>query len=108
MERLTEQEIKDVQMFLATLFGNQALKWNINLKVLEMFGELLQSSESCRRYMNMVPRPFFAGSIIKWANKQARQAVIRHIKNGGKHYLICLKATAVSRKHAFYLASMGL
>ncbi len=92
MEPITEQEKNDFREFLSTIYGPQTKNWNINLKVLELFGELLQSSESCSRYMDMVPRSFVAGSVIKWASKQARDAIIRHLKNGGKHYLICLRA----------------
>ena len=44
MEQLTQQEKKDFQEILSTLFGDQALKWDINLKVLELFGELLENS----------------------------------------------------------------
>lgn len=108
MEQLTQQEKKDFQEILSTLFGDQALKWDINLKVLELFGELLENSKSCGRYMDIVPRPFYVGSVINWAAKQARQAVIRHFKNEGKHYAACLKATAYKWKMQFILASRGL
>lgn len=108
MEPITEQEKQDFSEFLSTIYGPQANSWNINLKVLELFGELLQSSESCSRYMDMVPRPFVAGNVIKWASKQARGAIIRHLKNGGKHYLVCLRAAGARMKPQFYLASQGL
>jgi len=108
MEPITTQEIKDIQGFLAVIYGDQALKWNINLKVLELFGELLKASDSCSRYMDMVPRPFYVGNAIKWVSKQARQAVIRHLKNGGKHYLLCLRGVGVKYKTAIYMASLGV
>lgn len=107
MELLTEQEIKDFREFLSTIYGPQANSWNINLKVLELFGDLVQSSESCSRYMDMVPRPFVAGSVIKWTSRQARGAIMRHLKNGGKHYLLCLRAAGARMKSQFYLASQG-
>ena len=88
MELLTEQEIEDFREFLSTIYGPQANRWNIDLNVLELFGDLVQSSESCSRYMDMVPRPFVAGNVIKWTSRQARGAIIRHLKNGGKHYLL--------------------
>lgn len=108
MEPLTEQEKNEFREFLSIIYGNQARSWNINLKVLKLFGELIQSSESCSRYMDMVPRPFIVGNVIKWASKQARDAVIRHLKNGGKHYLVCLRAAGLGLKTDFLMASQGL
>lgn len=92
---------------MSVIYGDQAFKWDINLKFLELFGELLQSSDVCSRYMDRVPRPFYFGNAIKWISKQARQAVIRHLNNGGKHYLICLRAVGLSRKTDFIMASRG-
>lgn len=108
MDAITEQEKKDIQGFLATIYGNQALKWNVNIRVLELFGELLKASDSCSRYMDMIPRSYYAGNAIKWVSKQARQAVIRHLKNSGEHYLLCLRGVGVKHKSAIYMASLGL
>jgi len=55
----------------------------------------------------MVPRPFYIGNVIKMGQKQARQAVIRHLKNGGKNYLLCLRGVGVKYKTAIYMASLG-
>jgi len=107
MDTLTDLEKKDIQGFLAIVYGDQALKWDINLNVLNLFGELLNSTESCSRYMDLVPRPFFVGNVIKWASKQARQAVIRHLKNAEKHYLICARGAGIRYKTAIYMASLG-
>lgn len=108
MDPITEQEKNEFREFLSVIYGNQAKSWNINLKVLELFGQLIQSSELCSRYMDMVPRPFVVGNVIKWASKQVRDAIIRHLKNGDKHYLICLRAAGLSRKTEFIMASQGL
>lgn len=105
MDPITEQEKRDFREFLSTIFGPQVNSWNINLKVLELFGELMRSSESCSRLMDMVPRPFGGGNVIKWASKQVREAVIRQLKNGGKQYLICLRATGSRMKPQFLMAS---
>jgi len=107
MEPISDQERKDIQGFLAVIYGDQALEWNINLKVLKLFGELLKASDSCSRYMAMIPRPFYIGNAIKWVSKQARQAVIRHLKNGGEHYLICLRGVGLKYKTVIYMASLG-
>ncbi len=108
MDLITEQEKDEFREFLSVIYGEQAKSWNINLKVLVLFGELIQSSDVCSHYMDMVPRLFVVGSIIKWASKQARNAIIRHLKNGGKHYLICLRTVGLSRKTDFVMASRGL
>lgn len=108
MEPISEQEKNDFREFLSTIYGPQVNDWNINMKVLELFGKLLQSSESCSRYIDMVPRPFVVGNVIKWASRQARGTIIRHLKNGGKHYLICLRVVGMRMKSKFILASQGL
>jgi len=107
MDLITEPEKEEFQNFISAIYGPQAMSWEINLKVSEIFGELIQSSDTCSRYMDTVPRPFIAGSAIKWGSKQARNAVIRHLKNGGKHYLICLRATGLSRRTDIEMASKG-
>ncbi len=76
MDFITEQEKSEFKKLLSTIYGAQVNSWNINMKVLKLFGELMQSSESCSRYIDFVPRPFVAGSVIKWANKQARGAEV--------------------------------
>jgi hypothetical protein len=106
MDPITKQEQNEFREFLIVIYGEQAKSWNINLTVLELFGQLLQTSDSCSRYMDKVPRPFVAGSIIKWVSKQARDAIIRHLKNGGEQYLVCLRASGLSLKTDFYMASL--
>jgi len=108
MEPITEQEKNEFREFLSVIYSDQTKSWNINLKVLELFGQLIQSSQSCSRYMDMAPRPFIVGNVIKWTSKQARNAIIRHLKNGGKHYLICLRAAGLSLKTDFIMASQGI
>ena len=108
MEAITKEEQQEFQEILSQIYGNQALGWNINVKVLELLEELLRKNDSCSRYMDLVPRPFYFGNVIKWASKQARQAVARHLKNGGKHYLICSKGAAIGMRSRFQMASMGL
>lgn len=108
MDTITEQEKNKFREFLSVIYSHQTKSWNINISVLELFGQLIQSSESCSRYMDMVPRPFVVGNVIQWASKQARNAIIRHLKNGGKHYLICLRVAGLRLKPKFILASQGL
>ncbi len=86
MEPLTAEEKKEFQEILSHMYGKQAYTWNINIKVLKLLEELLRKSEACSRYMDMVPRPFYVGNALRWTSRQARHAVVRHLKNGGKHY----------------------
>ncbi len=108
MEELTAEEKKEFQEILSHIYGDQAYTWNINIKVLELLEELLRKNEACSRYMDMIPRPFYIGNVLRWASKQARQAVVRHLKNGGKHYLLCTRGAAIGMRSKFQLASMGL
>ena len=108
MEALSSEEKKEFQDILSVFYGNQAYQWNINIKVLELLEELLRKNDDCNRYMDKVPRPFYFGNALKWASKQAREAIIRHIKGRNKSYYVCLKASAVGMRTKFHLASMGI
>ncbi|KEQ18701.1 hypothetical protein [Endozoicomonas numazuensis] len=108
METLTNEEKKEFQDILSVFYGNQAYSWNINLKVLKLLEQLLRKNEDCNKYMDKVPRPFYFGNALNWASKQARNAVIRHIKGRNKSYYICLKGSAIGMRTKFQLASMGI
>lgn len=108
MEPLTPDEKKEFQEILSYFYGDQAYNWNINMNVLKLLEELLRKSDSCSKYMDMVPRPFYFGNALKWASKQARKAILRHLKNKDKSYYLCLKGAAIGMRSKFQAASMGL
>ncbi|MCF6211591.1 MAG: hypothetical protein L3J88_08755 [Gammaproteobacteria bacterium] len=108
MEPLTTEEKKEFQEILSYFYGDQAYNWNINMNVLELLEELLRKNDSCSKYMDMVPRPFYFGNTLKWGSKQARNAILRHLKNRDKSYYVCLKAAAIGMRTKFQTASMGL
>lgn len=55
--------------------------------------------------MDLVPRPSGGGSAVKWGQKQVREFIIKRMKdNGGKHYVVCMKASAAAMKNDFYMA----
>ncbi len=68
MESLTPEEEKEFQEILSYFYGDQAYNWRINVKVLKLLEELLRKNESCSKYMDMVPRPFYLGNALKWAS----------------------------------------
>ncbi len=107
MDAISLDEKQEFREILQVIFGPQVRNWDINIRVLELFGTLIQTSDSCSRYMDLVPRPFVVGSVIKWVSKQAREYIVRHIKNSGKHYLVCLRVAGLSMKNDFYMASQG-
>lgn len=104
---LSESETQEFQKILSYLYGDVALSWNINLRVLELLERLLRKSDFCSRSLDLVPRPFVVGGVIKWASKQARDVVLRHLRNQDKHYYACLKGAALSMRTRFELAAMG-
>lgn len=107
MDVISQSEQNEFREMLSKIFGNQAKGWNINLRVLELLEELISKSESCSRYMDSVPRPYYFGDSIKWASKQVRAAIVRHLRNGGDHYLLCLRGAGLGMKTEFVLASGG-
>lgn len=108
MEPLSPEEKKEFQEFLSYFYGEQAYTWNINMKVLKLLEELLRKNDFCSKYMDMVPRPFYFGNALKWASKQARNAILRHLKNRDKSYYACLKGAAIGMRTKIQAASMGL
>jgi hypothetical protein len=108
MESITHEEQLEFQEFFSYLFGDQARRWNINMPMLKLLEELLSKNKSCSKYMDMVPRPFYIGNAIRWTSRQARQAVIRHLKRKHKSYFLCLKSSAFGMRTKFQAASMGI
>lgn len=108
MDKIDKQEEIQFQELMEPIFGKQVYSWTVNIKVLELFEELIATSSSCSKYMDMVPRPFYFGNSIKWISKQARNAVIRNLKQGDKNYLICLRVSGLKMKHQFVMASRGI
>ncbi|WDD99835.1 hypothetical protein [Thalassomonas actiniarum] len=108
MEPISQEEKRDYQEILSQIFGSLAKKWNINIRVLKLLEELLQHSKSCSQYMDKIPRPYYFGNTIKWASKQARQAVARHLKRGDEHYLLCLRGAGLKMRTKFQMAAMGI
>lgn len=107
METITEDEKTKFRELLVKIFGAQASRWNINKKVLELIGELIESSDYCSRYMDQVPRPFVAGNVQGWASRQFRHAILRKVANADKYYYVCLKTAGLKMKSNFVLASAG-
>ena len=105
MEIITEEEKQALRGILTSFYGNQALRWGITQRSFELFGELISKTKQCDIAMNWVPRPFYVGNSLNWAKKQVRQAVVRHFKKDeNKHYLLCMRASALSMKTQFFMA----
>ena len=61
--------------------------------------------------LNAVPRPSNinpAGTVKKWAFKQARRALARYLNKADKHYIICLKSSAYGMVRRMQQAAYGL
>ncbi len=108
MDTITEAEQRDFRKLLIAIYGDIAKDWPINRRILELLDTLIRDSEICSRYMHNVPRPFYFGDPAKWAKREFRDAFLRHLLNGGEHYLICLRGTGIKMKTEFILAARGL
>jgi len=88
VEQITTEEKVDFRNFLVKLYGQQANSWQINNKVLDLIEEIILKSEGCTKYIHAVPRPSNinpAGTVKKWAFKQARRALARYLNKADKH-----------------------
>lgn len=108
MEPLTPDETKEFQEILSYFYGEQTYNGNINMEVLKLLVELLRKNDFCSKHMDMVPRPFYFGNAFRWASRQARNAILRHIKNQDSSYYVCLRGAAIGMRTRFQAASMGL
>lgn len=105
MDIVTEEEKQALRSILTSFYGNQTLRWGITQRSFELFGELISKTKQCDIAMNWVPRPFYIGNSLNWAKKQVRQAIVRHFKKDeNKHYLLCMRASALSMKTQFFMA----
>ena len=105
MEQITEEEKQELREILVLFFGQQALDWGITKRSYELFGELISKTRQCDAAMRWVPRPFYVGNVLNWARKQVRQAIVRHFKKeSNRHYLLCMRGSALGMKTAFFMA----
>lgn len=74
MDQLTAEEKKEFREILSYFYGDQVYSWGINIKVLRLLEELLNKNESCNKYMDTVPGPFYFGNALKWAGKKGSKS----------------------------------
>ncbi len=106
---LTKQEKEDMKEVLAKLYGSQVQNWKITIKTFEVLERLIKKTKSCDDVMDLVPRPFGGGAVVRWGLKQVRDVILRKLKgNDGKHYIVCMRGTALSMKVEFIQAGYGI
>ena len=109
MQVLTEQEKNDIRDILHNFYGSQVKNWRITIRTFEVLGELMKETKQCGELMDLVPRPFGGGAVIKWGQKQVRDFVLRKLKSSeGKHYIICMKVGAANFRRDFDMARHGI
>jgi len=106
---ITEQEKDDLREILSNFYGPQTKNWRISIKTFKVLEALIRETKVCDRMMNLVPRPFGGGSVVKWGQKQARTFILRNLKsNEGKHYIICMRVKAASMRTQFYMSGFDI
>lgn len=105
MSEISDEEKDDLREILRNFYGDQVAAWNINQKSFELFGELIRKTKQCDQAMKFVPLPYGGGNPVNWSIKQVRKIITRHfLKPSNKHYIICMKFSAISMKTQFILA----
>ncbi len=102
---VTESEQRDARIILVAFFGQEAAKWPINHRVIDVLGEMLSRNRKCAEVMDLLPRP---GFIDKGYLRRQLQGIARRILSGDKSYRICEIALSSGWKSKIRLASMGL
>ena len=109
MEPVTEEEARELRDVLEKFYGPVVRTWTINYGMYEVLGRLITESQQCTRAMHLVPRPWDLAAPAKWAQRQMRQAIVRHFKTPeGQHYLTCMKFAANNYRREFDMATHGL
>lgn len=109
MESISEEESQEVREVLSHFYGKSAVThWNVTIQTYEVLGRVIIESGKCTRAMHLVPRPWNLSNPIGYAQKQFRQAITRFLRSDeGKHYLVCMRGTALKYRTAFEMASHG-
>lgn len=104
---LNEAEQKDLRIILENVFGFQdASRWRMNAKVLELTAQMVQGAERCSEAMNYVPRPGIADSA--YFRRELRNFARRAAGDKKDMYQICAQAGArLKWKSALDIASQG-
>ncbi len=94
---------------MENFYGSQVKNWKISIKIFEVLGELINETKQCDKMMDLMPRPFGGGAVIKWGHKQVRDFVLRKLKSSeGRHYIICMKTGAWRFRSKFDMARHGI
>lgn len=105
MEPLSNDEKMEMRALLAKFYGEQAFNWKVTLSTYRELGRLLERTRACDQIVDLVPRPLGPGSVVQWSRKQVRDFVLRKLRSSqGKHYILCMKASALAMKNDFYLS----
>ena len=103
MDRITEEEAREMRNILEQFYGPQVQSWAITHATYDVLGRLIVESDQCTRAVHMVPRPYDLASPLKWLQRQVRQAITRYFATPeGRYYLICMKTAAVAMKTEFW------
>ncbi len=109
MDHITEDEAQEMRRILEKLFGPQVQGWAITFATYDTLGGLIIESRQCTQAMHLVPRPYDFSSPLKWTQKQVRQALRRYLGTPeGKHYLLCMRTTALKMKTQFWESQYAL
>lgn len=107
--KIDKDDERSIRIILKTFYGTSADRININDKVFIEIVKLLQASELCTNVLHFVPRPALIGNPVKWLEKHMRKSVLRFLTTEeNKHYLVCLKISALTNKTRIEMASQGL
>ena len=108
MSKLSDGEQRSLKRALRPLFGPQVDNWQMNEKVLELYGELLSKSRTCSEAMDLVPRPYTGFGAKAYIRRELKR--IARAATGEKKgmYISCLKGAAYGMKNRFHMAASGL
>ena len=109
MDPITQEEKAEMREVLVRFYGPIASRWNITVGTYDVLGWMVTESARCTKAMNLVPRPWDLSSPMKWAQRQVRQAFLRYLGTPeGRHYVACMKMSAIKFRAVFDMAAHGI
>ena len=100
-------EVKDMIQFFYRFAGiSPSWNGNVNEKVAEIFGIMLEQTARCSDAINWIPTPPTGPASIKWLATSLGKAVYNHLQN--KLSITCARGVIYKWNTQMEMASMGL
>ncbi|TMN41087.1 hypothetical protein [Pseudoalteromonas sp. S2755] len=102
-----EKSVKDaINAFYKGAGVDLKFSGEVNPKVAEIFGKMIEETQQCTTALKWVPKPTGAKATIGWIAKNFTQSIISQLSE--EQSLSCAKKVILNYKSPMKLASLGV